>query len=69
MEHSLFHAGTKSSDDNEILANGGRVLNITAQASSLESAVAIAYKAIDDAIDWPDGFCRRDIAHHGLKGS
>ena len=62
----VFHAGTKKGDGDEILANGGRVLNITAQASSLEEAVASAYKAIDDAIDWPDGFCRRDIAHHGL---
>jgi len=63
----VFHAGTKLGDDGGLLSNGGRVLNITAQASSLEKAVATAYKAIDEAIDWPGGFCRRDIAHHGLK--
>ena len=63
----VFHAGTKLGGDGGLLSNGGRVLNITAQASSLEKAVATAYKAIDEAIDWPGGFCRRDIAHHGLK--
>ncbi|MEP1231116.1 MAG: phosphoribosylamine--glycine ligase [Litorimonas sp.] len=63
----VFHAGTKLGDDGTLQANGGRVLNITSQASSLENAVEIAYKAIDDMIDWPDGFCRRDIAHHALK--
>ncbi len=61
----VFHAGTKLGDG-KICAAGGRVLNITAQASSLEEAVAKAYKAIDEAIDWPEGFCRRDIAHHAL---
>ena len=63
----VFHAGTKMNDKNAICAAGGRVLNITAQASSLEDAVVIAYKAIDEAIKWPGGFCRRDIAHHALK--
>ena len=63
----VFHAGTKMNDKNAICAAGGRVLNITAQASSLEDAVAKAYKAIDEAIKWPGGFCRRDIAHHALK--
>ena len=63
----VFHAGTKRDDKNAICAAGGRVLNITAQASELEEAVAKAYKAIDEAIDWPEGFCRRDIAHHALK--
>ena len=62
----IFHAGTKVNDAGEILANGGRVLNITSQASSLENAVAQAYKAIDECVDWQDGFCRRDIAHHAL---
>lgn len=63
----VFHAGTKMNDKNAICAAGGRVLNITAQASSLEDAVAKAYKTIDEAIKWPGGFCRRDIAHHALK--
>ena len=63
----VFHAGTKTNDENAICAAGGRVLNITAQAKTLEKAVSQAYKAIDDAIEWPEGFCRRDIAHHALK--
>ena len=56
----VFHAGTKA-DGPHILANGGRVLNITASAPTVEEARARAYKAVD-LIDWPEGFCRRDIA-------
>ncbi len=63
----VFHAGTKLNDKGAFCAAGGRVLNITAQASNLEDAVARAYKAIDEAIKWPGGFCRRDIAHHALN--
>lgn len=65
----VFHAGTKRGDDNALLSNGGRVLNITAEAKTLQGAVDAAYKAIDDALNWPEGFCRRDIAHHGLTES
>jgi len=43
----VFHAGTKNNDENAICAAGGRVLNITAQAKTLEKAVSQAYKAID----------------------
>lgn len=56
----IFHAGTKA-DGNRILANGGRVLNVTAMAPSIEEARQRAYRAVD-LIDWPEGFCRRDIA-------
>ncbi len=56
----VFHAGTKA-DGTHVLANGGRVLNVTATAPTVEEARARAYKAVD-LIDWPDGFCRRDIA-------
>ena len=56
----IFHAGTKS-DGKRILANGGRVLNVTAMAPTVEQARDRAYRAVD-LIDWPDGFCRRDIA-------
>jgi len=62
---TLFHAGTQS-DGGQICASGGRVLNVTAQAPSLKVAIDQAYKAIDSAIDWPDGFCRRDIAYQAL---
>lgn len=56
----VFHAGTQREGD-KLLATGGRVLGVTAIASSIEAAQAQAYKAVD-AIDWPEGFCRRDIA-------
>lgn len=62
----VFHAGTGREDNGALVANGGRVLNVTAQAETLEAALAQAYKAIDEAIIWPEGFCRRDIGHHGL---
>ena len=61
----VFHAGTKM-DGDKLCANGGRVLNVTAQAPSVKLAVEKAYKAIDEAIDWPEGFCRRDIAYQAL---
>ena len=55
----VFHAGTTAEGDT-IRANGGRVLNVTAYAPSISEAQSRAYAAVD-AIDWPDGFCRRDI--------
>ena len=61
----VFHAGTKMKGK-KLCANGGRVLNVTAQAPTIKKAVDKAYKAIDEAIDWPEGFCRRDIAYQAL---
>jgi phosphoribosylamine---glycine ligase len=55
----IFHAGTVASGD-WILANGGRVLNITASGKSVGEAQRRAYEAIG-LINWPEGFCRRDI--------
>jgi phosphoribosylamine--glycine ligase len=55
----VFHAGTTSSGD-WILANGGRVLNVTATAKTVAEAQRRAYEAIG-LINWPEGFCRRDI--------
>lgn len=57
---TVFHAGTASGPEG-VLANGGRVLNITATGSTVQDARDRAYAAIDK-IDWPDGFCRTDIA-------
>jgi phosphoribosylamine---glycine ligase len=58
----IFHAGTKfGADGKRVLANGGRVLNVTAMAPTVEEARNRAYRAVD-LIDWPEGFCRRDIA-------
>ena len=56
----VFHAGTKRGEDGRLLANGGRVLNVTALGNSVAEAQTRAYTAIDQ-IDWPQGFCRRDI--------
>ncbi len=60
----LFHAGT-TQDDHVLRANGGRVLNICATASTVRTAQVRAYAAVD-LIDWPEGFCRRDIGWRAL---
>jgi len=60
----VFHAGT-TAKDGKITATGGRVLAVTARAASLAEAQKRAY-AMVDAIDWPDGFCRRDIGWRAL---
>jgi len=59
-----FHAGTKRTDG-KLVANGGRVLNVTARGASLQQARTTAYGAIDK-IDWPDGFYRKDIGWRAL---
>ncbi|MFP6742505.1 MAG: phosphoribosylamine--glycine ligase [Alphaproteobacteria bacterium] len=56
---TIFHAGTKR-DGDAITAVGGRVLGVTATAPTIVEAQTRAYAAID-AINWPEGFCRRDI--------
>ncbi|OIQ67593.1 phosphoribosylamine--glycine ligase [mine drainage metagenome] len=60
----VFHAGT-AAREGQIVANGGRVLNVTARGASLAEARTRAY-AMVDAIDWPEGFCRRDIGWRAL---
>ncbi|MFM7377253.1 MAG: phosphoribosylamine--glycine ligase [Erythrobacter sp.] len=55
----VFHAGT-ALKDGAVVANGGRVLNVTATGASVTEAQAKAYAAVD-AITFPSGFCRRDI--------
>ena len=62
---TVLHAGTKTGEGGAILSNGGRVLGITATGSSLAEAQARAYRAVD-RLDWPDGFCRRDIGWRAL---
>ena len=52
-------------EEGEILATGGRVLGVTALASSITRAQREAYAAVD-AIDWPEGFCRRDIGWRAI---
>ena len=60
----VFHAGT-AEKDGQIVATGGRVLNITARGASLREAQERAYAMVDQ-IDWPEGFCRRDIGWRAL---
>ena len=61
---NMFHAGTMA-EEGAILANGGRVLAINATADTLGEAVGRAYAAVD-TIEWPDGFCRRDIGKKAM---
>ena len=60
----VFHAGTKT-DGEKILANGGRVLNVTVLAPGIAKAQAKAYDAVAK-IDWPEGFCRGDIGWRAI---
>lgn len=60
----VFHAGT-AERDGAVVAVGGRVLGVTARGDSLAQAQAQAY-AMVDRIDWPEGFCRRDIGWRAL---
>ncbi|MEP5079850.1 MAG: phosphoribosylamine--glycine ligase [Tateyamaria sp.] len=61
----VFHAGT-ATKDGALTASGGRVLNVTARGASLKEAATRAYEMVD-AIDFPGGFCRRDIGWRALK--
>jgi phosphoribosylamine---glycine ligase len=62
---TIFHAGTELRDG-VVVANGGRVLGIAARAGSVAEARARAYRAVD-LIDWPQGFCRRDIGWRAVR--
>jgi phosphoribosylamine---glycine ligase len=61
---TIFHAGTKVRGT-QIVADGGRVLNITAIGRTVAEAQGQAYIAIDQ-LDWPGGFCRRDIGWRAI---
>jgi phosphoribosylamine--glycine ligase len=60
----IFHAGT-ARDGGRILANGGRVLNVSALGATVAEAQARAYAAVDRIV-WPEGFCRRDIGFRAV---
>ncbi len=62
---TISHAGTDIKDGN-LLATGGRALNITALGKNVREAQERAYEAVD-VIDWPDGFCRRDIGWRAIS--
>ncbi|NJM31443.1 MAG: phosphoribosylamine--glycine ligase [Rhizobiales bacterium] len=61
----VFHAGTAMKGD-KLVSNGGRVLNVTALGATAREAQAKAYAAVDK-IDFPQGFCRRDIGWRAIK--
>lgn len=62
---TVFHAGTDMDEGGSLIANGGRVLNVTASGASIREAVERAYAGVD-VIEWPEGFCRRDIGWRAL---
>lgn len=61
----VFHAGT-AMRDGRLVAQGGRVLNVTASGATVTEAQRRAYAGVD-AIDFPDGFCRRDIGWRAVE--
>ena len=61
----IFHAGTKL-QGKKVLANGGRVLGVTSIGKTVQEAQDKAYQAVD-AIEWPEGFCRRDIGWRAIE--
>ena len=61
----IFHAGTALSDG-ALVADGGRVLSVTAMGETVRAAQENAYRAVD-RIDWPQGFCRRDIGWRAVE--
>jgi phosphoribosylamine---glycine ligase len=61
----VFHAGTRL-DGDRLLANGGRVLNVTATGRTVAEAQARAYAAVA-RLDWPEGFCRYDIGWRAVE--
>ena len=61
----IFHAGT-ADKNGMIIANGGRVLNVTARGRTVREAQARAYAGVD-RIDWTEGFCRSDIGWRALE--
>jgi phosphoribosylamine--glycine ligase len=60
----VFHAGTKRAGE-RVQANGGRVLGIVGSGPDVAAAQARAYAGVD-CIDWPEGFCRRDIGWRAI---
>lgn len=62
---TVFHAGTALNEDGALVSNGGRVLGVTALGDTVADAQKSAYAGVD-AIDWPEGFCRRDIGWRAI---
>jgi phosphoribosylamine--glycine ligase len=64
---TVFHAGTRA-EGTRVLADGGRVLNVTATGRTIREARTRAYTAVD-RIEWPEGFCRRDIGWRAVAAA
>jgi phosphoribosylamine--glycine ligase len=62
----VFHAGTSRDAEGRLVASGGRVLNVTALGATVAEGQAQAYRAVD-ALDFPSGFCRRDIGWREIE--
>ena len=62
--NKVFHAGTTMKDA-QLVATGGRVLNVTARGKDLSEARARAYAMVDQ-VNWPEGFNRTDIGWRAL---
>ena len=61
----IFHAGT-AHRDGQLVATGGRVLNVTATGVDVMAAARKAYRAVE-AVDWPNGFYRKDIGWRAIQ--
>ena len=61
----VFHAGTTRNEAGDVTASGGRVLAVTSVGKDIAAAQSRAYQAVDQ-IDWPEGFCRRDIGWRAI---
>jgi phosphoribosylamine--glycine ligase len=61
----VYQAGTRL-DRGRLLSAGGRVLNVTAVGATPAEAQTRAYAGVD-RIDWPQGFCRRDIGRRAVE--
>jgi phosphoribosylamine--glycine ligase len=61
----VFHAGT-ALKDGQLVATGGRVLNVTAMGATVSAAQQTAYAALD-RVEWDNGFCRRDIGWQAVE--
>ena len=64
-ETTIFHAGTGVNDEGAIVNTGGRVLGVTALGENAQEAQSRAYETVA-LIDWPEGFCRKDIGYHAV---
>ena len=62
----VFHAGTAKNENGDTISNGGRVLGVTSTGKDVRKARDQVYKSISK-IDWPEGFCRKDIGWRALN--